>query len=131
MVNLLRWKRPVLPAERGRPNFAHRFQYSTIGGNIPANVNLSFAGRHDSFVAMMPSIYDRLRFAFGGFSPEAARRPARCDRSTCNAVGLNGTDDLVVVPDGDMEFNVEGQVHHPKVGKELSCRPLSAPLLYP
>ncbi len=31
----------------------------------------------------------------------------------------HATDELVTVLEGDMEFEVEGQVHHPQLGEEL------------
>lgn len=32
---------------------------------------------------------------------------------------VHATDELVVVLDGEMEFEVEGRVHHPRPGEEL------------
>jgi quercetin dioxygenase-like cupin family protein len=29
------------------------------------------------------------------------------------------TDEVVIVPEGEMEFEVEGEVHHPQPGEEL------------
>ena len=31
----------------------------------------------------------------------------------------HATDELVTVLEGEMEFEVEGQIHHPKIGDEL------------
>ena len=31
----------------------------------------------------------------------------------------HATDELVIVLEGEMEFEIEGQVHHPKIGEEL------------
>ena len=31
----------------------------------------------------------------------------------------HATDELVVVLEGEMEFEIEGRVHHPKIGEEL------------
>jgi quercetin dioxygenase-like cupin family protein len=31
----------------------------------------------------------------------------------------HATDELVIVLEGEMEFEVEGRVHHPKIGEEL------------
>ena len=39
---------------------------------------------------------------------------------------VHETDEVVVVVEGEMEFEVEGEVHHPKVGEELFI-PAGAP----
>ena len=31
----------------------------------------------------------------------------------------HATDELVIVLEGEMEFEIEGRVHHPKIGEEL------------
>jgi quercetin dioxygenase-like cupin family protein len=31
----------------------------------------------------------------------------------------HATDELVIVLEGEMEFEIEGEVHHPKIGEEL------------
>ena len=35
----------------------------------------------------------------------------------------HATDEVVIVLEGDMEFEVEGEVHHPQPGEELFIRP--------
>lgn len=32
---------------------------------------------------------------------------------------VHQTDEVVIVVEGDMEFEVDGEVHHPKIGEEL------------